>query len=179
MGNYGLNTAAYFMLDNVGASRPEDTQELQVLVGNNIVDLTEYFSTTVEGSTSTYAVVETTGDVTAAISGNELNLDVAASAMGRRAPSTDDPTVLVSHTNRGRTQWLRLVLKVGNPTGVETIEAANGYTVNGRTIALSGNGAIYNAAGAQLASGNQATLDVVPGIYVVVTGGHAHKVLVK
>lgn len=172
-GTYGMNTPAYFCMDNLGGKRHETEAERVVRVGDSSIALTDLFSLESDGSTVTYALenVSTEGNISAAIDGDALNVNAAANAQ---------KVVVVSATQKGKTQYVRLTINVDASTYVGDVNiTGTKVSVNGNTIKVTGakNVSIYSTSGALVSTSAEA--DVVPGVYLVVTDGTAHKVLVK
>lgn len=60
--------------------------------------------------------------------------------------------------------------------GVEVVEAADAYTITGRTVTLNAEGTIYNAAGATVFSGN-GSVELPAGVYVISCGSRTAKIV--
>lgn len=172
-GQWGMNTPAYFCMDNLNGVRPETEAERIVRVGDSNIDLNELFNLESNGATVTFAVedVSTTGNITVALNDNALNVNAAANA---------EKVVVVSATQKGKTQYVRLYISVDNTTGVnDVINSDVKVSVSDGTIKV--NGAkhvnIFSTTGAMISTNNEA--DVVPGVYMIVADGKTYKVLVK
>lgn len=172
-GTYGMNTPAYLCMDNLGGTRHETADERVVRVGDSSIALSDLFSLESDGSTVTYALedVSTVGEISAAIDGDALNVNAAAEAQ---------KVVVISATQKGKTQYVRLTINVDASTYVgDVTNAGTKVSVSGSTIKVAGakQVSIYSTSGALVSTSAEA--DVVPGVYLVVADGTAHKVLVK
>ena len=108
--SYGLLTPCYFAMDDLGCMPDVTCAEVDVTVGENVVDLATYFEHAEGGARERYYLdAEVDDDVmTVAKDGDDNNLNVNAKQHGKR-------TVLVRMTARGHSQWLQLTINV-NPT---------------------------------------------------------------
>ena len=173
-GKYGMNTPAYFCMDNLGGVRPETEAERNVRVGDSNIALADLFNLESNGATVKYALeeVSTDGNITAAIDGDAISVNAAAGAK---------KVVVVSATQKGKTQYVRLTINVDASTYVGDVINANAkVSVNGNTIKVSGAKSVnvFSTTGALISAGAD-TIDVVAGVYLVVADGITHKVLVK
>lgn len=173
-GKYGMNTPAYFCMDNLGGIRPEAEDERIVRVGDSSIALAELFNLESDGAAVKYALeeVSTDGNITAAIDGDALSVNAAAGAK---------KVVVVSATQKGKTQYVRLTINVDASTYVGDVINPNAkVSVSGATIKVSGakSVSVFSTTGALISAGAD-TIDVVPGVYLVVADGITHKVLVK
>ena len=173
-GKYGMNTPAYFCMDNLGGVRPETAAERNVRVGDSNIALADLFNLESNGATVKYALeeVSTDGNITAAIDGDAISVNAAAGAK---------KVVVVSATQKGKTQYVRLTINVDASTYVGDVINPNAkVSVNGNTIKVSGAKSVnvFSTTGA-LISADADTIDVVAGVYLVVADGITHKVLVK
>ncbi len=172
-GQYGMNTPAYLCIDNLNGKRPETEAERTVRVGDSNIALSELFNLESDGSTVAYALEEVSakGNITAAIDGDALSVNAAANA---------EKVVVVSATQKGKTQYVRLTISVDGTTYATDIEN-NGVkvTVNGNVIKVNGAKSVrvFSTTGALVGTGNE--IDVVPGVYLIVADGTTHKVIVK
>ena len=168
-----MNTPAYLCIDNLNGKRPETEAERTVRVGDSNIALSELFNLESDGSTVAYALeeVSATGNITAAIDGDALSVNAAANA---------EKVVVVSATQKGKTQYVRLTISVDGTTYATDIEN-NGVkvTVNGNVIKVNGAKGVrvFSTTGALVGTGNE--IDVVPGVYLIVADGTTHKVIVK
>lgn len=136
-GQWGLNTPAYFAMEDFNGTRLETEDVVETTTGETSVDLTDYFDiNTVSGATVAYAI-ESVGDVeniALNIEGNELN--ITADEAGTR-------TVVVAMTQKGQTQYLRLTVKVTASTGLNdikvTTDKAYKTVEDGQVIIVKGN----------------------------------------
>lgn len=173
-GKYGMNTPAYFCMDNLGGVRPETEAERNVRVGDSNIALADLFNLESNGATVKYALeeVSTDGNITAAIDGDAISVNAAAGAK---------KVVVVSATQKGKTQYVRLTINVDASTYIGDVINPNAkVSVNGNTIKVSGAKSVnvFSTTGALISAGAD-TIDVVPGVYLVVADGITHKVLVK
>lgn len=68
----------------------------------------------------------------------------------------------------------------GIDTGVSDVEALSPITINGRVISTEGKAMVYDIAGSIVANINKGSATLpAPGVYIVVSGGKASRILVK
>lgn len=139
---YGLNTAAYFALDDFNCERDLiGEQELYYKLGNWTLDLKEIFALDEDGSTVTYTL-EDLGEVPATagapalrdIESDGLDLAVDSEGMLNIDAKVDKSSraVIVGATQKGKSQYAKLTIYVDNTTGIEGIIVENGKTVESR-----------------------------------------------
>lgn len=118
-GQYGLNTPKYFALDDLGCMPDVTEAEVDVTLGESVVDLSNYFSHADNGALERYYLNdEVDNDVmTVSKDGDDSNLQVNAKQQGKR-------TMLVSMTAKGHTQWVMLTINVSPATAVDQIDAS-------------------------------------------------------
>ena len=129
--SWGLTTATYFCLDNLGDQRPETTATLEINDGTT-ASIADAF-TLGETGTVTYAIADPLPDELAGIvslDGDILTVDTN-DAM--------DFEIVISATQRGKTQYVRYSVSKSMTTGIiefnaddENIEAR--YTLDGKKI---------------------------------------------
>ena len=154
--------------DSICAALLHDTVE------DTDITLDDLFNLESNGATVKYALeeVSTDGNITAAIDGDAISVNAAAGAK---------KVVVVSATQKGKTQYVRLTINVDASTYVGDVINPNAkVSVNGNTIKVSGAKSVnvFSTTGALISAGAD-TIDVVPGVYLVVADGITHKVLVK
>ena len=134
-GQYGLNTAAYFALDDFNCER--DLIEEQVLyykVGNWALDLNDIFTIVNDGSTVTYTLEDLGQAPSRDIETEGLDLAVDDSGMLNINAKVDQSSrvVIAGVTQKGKTQYAKLNIYVDNTTGIEGIAAENGKVIESR-----------------------------------------------
>ncbi len=172
-GKYGMNTPAYLCIDNLNGIRPETEAERTVRVGDTNIALSDLFSLESDGSSVSYAVeeVSTKGNITATVDGEALSVNAVAGA---------EKVVVVSATQKGKTQYVRLTITVDGTTYIGDVAGQGvNVAVSGNTIKVNGAKSVrvFSTTGALVGTGND--IDVVPGVYLVVADGATHKVVVK
>ena len=141
-GQYGLNTAAYFALDDFNCERDLVAEESRTYkVGNWSLDLGEFFTLDEDGSTVTY-ILEDLGEVTPAAGVPALldieseGIDITVSADGMlnidAKVNNSGRAMIIGATQKGKTQYMKLTINVDNATGIEGIIVENGKTVESR-----------------------------------------------
>lgn len=128
---WGLTTATYFCLDNLGDQRPETTATLEISEGMT-ASIADAF-TLGETGTVTYAIADPLPDDLAGIvslDGDILTVDTN---------DAKDFEIVISATQRGKTQYVRYSVSKSMTTGIiefnaddENIEAR--YTLDGKKI---------------------------------------------
>ena len=141
VGKYGLNTPAYFAMEDFNGER-EMTEAVRVLkTGNRTIDLSELFNIEDNGSTVTYALedvgeVENTAGVPALknIEGNDMDIALGDNGMlnVNGKVNGSQHKVIVSLTQQGKTQFVALTIKLDNITGIDGIIVENGKMVETR-----------------------------------------------
>lgn len=134
-GQYGLNTAAYFALDDFNCER--DLIEEQVLyykVGNWALDLNDIFTIVDDGSTVTYTLEDLGQAPSRDIETEGLDLAVDDSGMLNINAKVDQSSrvVIAGVTQKGKTQYAKLNIYVDNTTGIEGIAVENGKVIESR-----------------------------------------------
>ena len=141
-GQYGLNTAAYFALDDFNCERDIVAEESRTYkVGNWNLDLSELFTLDEDGSTVIYTL-EDLGEA-APVNGAPALLDIESEGIDMAVDSdgmlninakTDKSSraVIIGATQKGKTQYIKLSIYVDNATGIEGIIVENGKTVESR-----------------------------------------------
>ena len=141
-GQYGLNTAAYFALDDFNCERDLVAEESRTYkVGNWSLDLGDFFTLDEDGSTVTY-VLEDLGEVTPAAGAPALldieseGIDITVGADGMlnidAKVNNSGRAMIIGATQKGKTQYMKLTINVDNATGIEGIIVENGKTVESR-----------------------------------------------
>ena len=143
-GQWGLNTPAYFAMDNFGGERDMKQAKRTIKPGaNKKVPLKGLFELLTDGSTVTYGLeVPTTAaahypasDNVAVTLDNDRLLVTSSEDLVQR-------TVVVSATQKGHTQFVELTIAIDSVTGVESVEQAKAIS----------NVTYVNAAGQQSAT---------------------------
>ena len=125
-GQWGLNTPAYFAMDNFGGERDMKQAKRTIKPGaNKKVPLKGLFELLTDGSTVTYGLeVPTTAaahypasDNVAVTLDNDRLLVTSSEDLVQR-------TVVVSATQKGHTQFVELTIAIDSVTGVESVEQA-------------------------------------------------------
>ena len=142
-GQYGLNTAAYFALDDFNCERDIIAEEIRIFkIGNWALNLKEIFTDLEEdGSTITYSL-EDLGEaapiagapVMHDIESEGIDINIDADGMLNVNGKVDDSSraVIVGATQRGKTQYAKLLIYIDNATGIEGIIVENGKQVESR-----------------------------------------------
>ena len=129
--SWGLTTATYFCLDNLGDKRPETTATLEITEGTT-ASIAEAFTLGEQG-TVTYAIADALPEELAGIvslEGDVLTVDTY---------DAKDFEIVISATQRGKTQYVRYSVSKSVTTGIiefnaddENIEGR--YTLDGKKI---------------------------------------------
>ncbi len=140
-GQYGLNTAAYFALDDFNCERDIIAEENRTYkVGNWNLDLKEFFTLDEDGSTITYTL-EDMGEATPAgvpalldIESEGIDISVGTDGMLNIDAKTNNSSreMIIGATQKGKTQYMKLSIYVDNATGIEGIIVENGKIVESR-----------------------------------------------
>jgi len=139
-GDYGLNTAAYFAMDDFNCER-DMTEATRVLkTGNRTIDLAELFTFDENGSTLLYGL-EDVGVVNVSgapamlnIEGDDMDIALGEGGMLNVNGKVDgaEHKVIVSLTQQGKTQYVALTIRLDNITGIDGIAVENGKIVEER-----------------------------------------------
>jgi hypothetical protein len=129
--SWGLTTATYFCLDNLGDKRPETTATLEITEGTT-ASIADAFTLGEQG-TVTYAIADALPEELAGIvslEGDVLTVDTN---------DAKDFEIVISATQRGKTQYVRYSVSKSVTTGIiefnaddENIEGR--YTLDGKKI---------------------------------------------
>jgi hypothetical protein len=143
-GTYGLNTAAYFVMDDFGCERDIIAEEMRTYkVGSWTMDLRELFTALEEdGSTITFSL-EDLGEA-APVNGAPALLDIESEGLDLAIDSdgmlninakanNSSRAMIIGATQKGKTQHIKLSIYVDNATGIEGIIVENGKTVESRS----------------------------------------------
>ena len=116
--NYGLLTPCYFAMDDLGCMPDVTEAEVDVSLGENTIDLSNYFIHADNGARERYYLDDEVDDdvMTIAKEGDDNNLTVTGKQQGKR-------TVLICMTAKGHSQWLQLTVNVNPVTEVTNIHA--------------------------------------------------------
>ncbi len=134
-GQYGLNTAAYFAMDDFGCERDlVDNQILYYKVGNWELDLKNIFTIENDGSTVTYTLEDLGEAAQRDIESDGLDVAVGEDGVLNINAKVDQSSrvMIVGATQKGKSQYAKLTIYVDNTTGIEGIAVENGKTVESR-----------------------------------------------
>jgi len=140
-GNYGLNTAAYFVMDDFNCERDMTQATCVVKLGESTINLRDYVMVDDNGSTMVFTL-EDAGAVVASAGVPALKdittdaIDIALDENGilniNAKVDLSAHKVLVGLTQQGKTQWVELTIKVDNNTAIDGIIVENGKMVENR-----------------------------------------------
>ena len=140
-GNYGLNTAAYFVMDDFNCERDMTQATCVVKLGESTINLRDYVVVDDNGSTMVFTL-EDAGAVVASAGVPALKdittdaIDIALDENGilniNAKVDLSAHKVLVGLTQQGKTQWVELTVKVDNNTAIDGIIVENGKMVENR-----------------------------------------------
>ena len=140
-GNYGLNTAAYFVMDDFNCERDMTQATCVVKLGESTINLRDYVVVDDNGSTMVFTL-EDAGAVMASAGAPALKdittdaIDIALDENGilniNAKVDLSAHKVLVGLTQQGKTQWVELTVKVDNNTAIDGIIVENGKMVENR-----------------------------------------------
>ncbi|MDY6292909.1 MAG: DUF4465 domain-containing protein [Bacteroidales bacterium] len=140
-GNYGLNTAAYFVMDDFNCERDMTQATCVVKLGESTINLRDYVMVDDNGSTMVFTL-EDAGAVMASAGAPALKdittdaIDIALDENGmlniNAKVDLSAHKVLVGLTQQGKTQWVELTVKVDNSTAIDGIIVENGKMVENR-----------------------------------------------
>lgn len=141
-GDYGLNTAAYFVMDDFNCERDMTEEIVIVPIGESTIVLSDYFSIEDDGSNITYGMeaVSNEADGRQTTVGNDILLTLNDDGtLDVNAASDGNQTVIVSTTQKGQTQYVKMTFAVEMPTSVidvavnSDIESVIYYNVSGHS----------------------------------------------
>ena len=153
-GAYGLNTSAYFCLDNFNGERIVEDAPMQT--SGSEVDLSELFSFDDNVATIAYAFADEPSD--------EIKQNITLTADGKLSVNTDyygEFSVVVSATQKGKIQFLRIPFDI--VSGLDGITGDNNADIKAR----------YNIGGQKI-EGSQRGINIVR-----TADGKTRKVVVK
>ena len=140
-GNYGLNTAAYFVMDDFNCERDMTQATCVVKLGESTINLRDYVMVDDNGSTMVFTL-EDAGAVVASAGVPALKdittdaIDIALDENGilniNAKVDLSAHKVLVGLTQQGKTRWVELTVKVDNSTAIDGIIVENGKMVENR-----------------------------------------------
>lgn len=140
-GNYGLNTAAYFVMDDFNCERDMTQATCVVKLGESTINLRDYVMVDDNGSTMVFTLEDAGAVVTSAGVPALKNIttdaiDIALDENGilniNAKIDLSAHKVLVGLTQQGKTQWVELTVKVDNNTAIDGIIVENGKMVENR-----------------------------------------------
>ncbi|MBR6283872.1 MAG: DUF4465 domain-containing protein [Muribaculaceae bacterium] len=129
--SYGLNTAAYFVMDDFNCERDLTQASAEVATGTTVIDLASYFDLALDGSTVTYGmeIPSTDHQGHAAPAANDmtvtLNDNGTLTVVSDNEGSKD---VIVWATQRGQSQYIMLNVTASTSTAINDVNAHNGVT---------------------------------------------------
>ena len=140
-GNYGLNTAAYFVMDDFNCERDMTQATCVVKLGESTINLRDYVMVDDNGSTMVFTL-EDAGAVMASAGAPALKdittdaIDIALDENGilniNAKVDLSAHKVLVGLTQQGKTRWVELTVKVDNNTAIDGVIVENGKMVENR-----------------------------------------------
>ena len=140
-GNYGLNTAAYFVMDDFNCERDITQATCVVKLGESTINLRDYVMVDDNGSTMVFTL-EDAGAVVASAGVPALKdittdaIDIALDENGmlniNAKVDLSAHKVIVGLTQQGKTRWVELTVKVDNNTAIDGIIVENGKMVENR-----------------------------------------------
>lgn len=141
-GQYGLNTAAYFALDDFNCERDFVAEESRTYkVGNWNLDLKALFTLDEDGSSVIYTL-EDLGEAAPVngapalldIESEDIDLAIDSDGMLNINAKTNNSgrAMIIGATQKGKTQYIKLSIYVDNATGIEGIIVENGKIVESR-----------------------------------------------
>lgn len=130
-GTYGLNTAAYFVMDDFNCERDMTEESEIVPMGESTIDLTGYFILAQDGSTVTYGMEMAGGHQASAARRAEGNGILTATlnengTLNVNAASEGTESIIVWATQKGQTQYVKLNLTADFSTSVNELSAHRG-----------------------------------------------------
>lgn len=140
-GNFGLNTAAYFVMDDFNCERDMTQATCVVKLGERTIDLRDYMDIVDNGSTMQFTLEDAGAVVVPAGAPalKDITTDAIDIAMGENGMlningkvDLSAHKVIVGLTQQGKTQWVELTIKVDDTTGIDGIIVDNGKVVAGR-----------------------------------------------
>ena len=143
-GTYGLNTAAYFAMDDFGCERDIIAEETRTYkMGTWNLNLNEIFTDLEQdGSTVTF-MLEDLGDA-APVSGAPALLDINSDGIDAAIDDAgmlninckvdkSSRAMIIGATQKGKTQYAKLSIYVDQATGIDGVIVENGKTVESRS----------------------------------------------
>ena len=123
-GTYGLNTAAYFVMDDFNCERDMNAATAEVSTGSSTIDLAPYFTLAQDGSTVAYGMEIPTGGAhgQGAPAAGEMTLTLSDDGMiNVNAGNGGSQEVIVWATQRGQTQYVQLTVTASAATAVADV----------------------------------------------------------
>lgn len=137
-GDFGLNTPAYFCMDDFNGQREITEVSAQVVTvadGKAVIDMSQFFSSDNNNATITYSVDDIVTEGTYNVSAEGHNLVIEGSDEGT-------VNVVVKAVQKGRIQYVRIPLTITSSTdGVKAdndVKVRYRYTVDGKRIDTNG-----------------------------------------
>ncbi|MBQ6203370.1 MAG: DUF4465 domain-containing protein [Prevotella sp.] len=131
---YGMTTPAYFCIDNFNGTRPEKEAPEQNVDEKAEIALAELFTLDASG-TVVYALAdELPSDIKATVT-----LDAATGTLTIEGTEDEQFTVVVSSTQKGKTQFVKIPVSVAEATGISQFNAEDAnvdglYDLQGRKL---------------------------------------------
>lgn len=185
---FGTNIPTYFCMDNFGGERPvTEGEEIVLTLGNDsVLNLSTLFSTTATGGADTYYAITDSLNTTVATS------TLAGSMLTVSPQAEGETSIVVSQTIKGERVFVKLPIKVEQPTGssmaiqaTEIVAYPNPAT-NGFQLNASGKVEIFTLTGKLVYhNAHYSAGDFIPtsafeqGSYLVRIKGEILKVVVK
>ena len=115
--NYGLWTPKYLCMDDFNGQPDVAETSKNITLGENDLDLTQLFELDNDGSTVTYRIEPEDAERVTFALGESDQLTVTCEEAG------DEGTVLITATQKGKTQFLRLHVIADMPTAVSSLNS--------------------------------------------------------
>lgn len=156
-GQWGLNTPAYFAMDDFNGTREEITALSDISVGESTINLSDYFVLDDDGSTIAYEIenVDKKATSISTLENEAIKLSIEGNTLTVNATETGaERTVVIKATQKGQSQYLRLSIKVNTSTTINDLKVSGdkAYKVieNGQVIIVKGDKR-YNTMGQKVA----------------------------
>ena len=123
-GTYGLNTAAYFVMDDFNCERDMAEASTDVAIGEATVNLADYFTLATDGSTVTFGMeipsAANQGNGAPAAQTMTFTLNDDGILHVNSSAATQDE-VIVWATQRGQTQYVKLTVSASYVTAIHNV----------------------------------------------------------
>ena len=138
-GRFGLNTPAYFCMEDLNGEREMGEATRILKTGNRTIDLSELFTIEDNGATLHYFLEDEPLKSEQAPALRDIESDDMDIAMGENGMlnvngkvNMSEKTVVVGLTQKGKTQYVALTIKIDNVTGIDGIVVDGGKVVKSR-----------------------------------------------